>query len=232
MCVCSSFIRNMRTLVLLLVAMAITLVSNGALSRPNDICPTADEAVFPYWSLCSDPATYDYSGGVYPIESVGSSAGYGQYLAPEWDSENSTYYVRLVDADSSPANYLFTHNSREIRSYVAVNASDIIIKNADTQRFLAWRDEGGEKFLVEADTSDDDTSQGFFKFTPDQFVRLPCPLIFQARCQAYDIVSGSDPSSGLTAYEEDGAIYFKLAADDLVPFVLRTTQTKSLKSLL
>ena len=174
-------------------------------------------------------ATYSYAGDVYQIQSVGSSVGSGQYLAPEWDSENSTYYVRLVDADSSAAKYEFTHNSREIRSYVAVNA---IIKNADTQRFLAWRDEGGEKFLVEADTSDDDTSQGFFKFTPDQFVRLPCPLIFQARCQAYDIVSGSDPSSGLTAYEEDGAIYFKLAADDLVPFVLRTTQTKSLKSLL
>ena len=222
----------MRTLVLLLVAMAITLVSTSALGQPNDICPTADEAVFPYWSLCSDPATYEYSGGVYPIESVGSSAGYGQYLAPEWDSENSTYYVRLVDADSSPANYVFTHNSREIRSYVAVNASDIIIKNADTQRFLAWRDEGGEKFLVEADTSDDDTSQGFFKFTPDDSVSLACPFILGARCQAYDIVSGSNPSSGLTAYEENGAIYFKLAADNLVPFVLRTTQSESLKSLM
>ena len=218
----------MRTLVLLLVAMAISLVSTGALSQPNDICPQANEVVFPYWSLCYDPATYDYSGGVYAIESAGSSGGSGQYLAPEWDSENSTYYVRLVDADSSPANYVFTHNSREIRSYVAVNATDIIIKNADTQRFLAWRDEGGEKFLVEADTSDDDTSQGFFKFTPDDSVSLACPRILGARCQAYDIVSGSDPSSGLTAYEEDGAIYFKLAADNLVPFVLRTSVSKSL----
>ena len=205
--------------------MAITLVSTGTLSRPNDICPTAREAVFPYWSQCVDPATY---GGVYQIQSVGSSVGHNQYLAPEWDSENSTYYVRLVDADSSPANYVFTHNTKDIRSYVAVNATDIIIKNADTQRFLAWQDEGEEKFLVEVDTSDDDTSQGFFKFTPDDFVTLNCPLFLTARCQAYDIVSGSDPFFGLTAYEQDGAIYFTLAADDLVPFVLRRTVTKSL----
>ena len=215
----------MRSLVLLLVAIAITLVSNGVVdAERNDICPTADEAVFPYWSLCFAPATYSYSGGVYTIGSVGSNAGYGQFLAPEWDSENSTYYVRLVDADSSPANYVFTHSSKEIRSYVATNATDIIIVNADTQRYLAWRDEGGEKFLVESDTSDD-----VFKFTPDDSVSLGCPRILYARCQAYDIASGSDPSSGLTAYEEaDGAIYFKLATDDLVPFVLGTTESKSL----
>ena len=81
---------------------------------------------------------------------------------------------------------------------------------------------------MEADTSDGDTSIGFFKFTPDDSVTLGCPRIAGARCQAYDIVSGSDPSSGLTAYEEDGAIYFKLAANNFIPFVLRTTVSKSL----
>ena len=81
---------------------------------------------------------------------------------------------------------------------------------------------------MEADTFDGDTSIGFFKFTPDNSVSLPCPLLIELRCEAYDIVSGSDPFFGLTAYEQDGAIYFTLAADDLVPFVLRRTVTKSL----
>ena len=223
----------MRSLVLLLVAIAITLVSNGAATgarRPNDICPTADEAVFPYISICSSPATYSYSGGVYAIGSVGSSISYGQFLAPEWDSENSTYYVRLVDSDSSPAKYVFTHRTKEIRPYVAVDATDIIIMNAGTKRYLAWRDEGGEKFLVE---SDDDTSQALFKFTRDNSVYLPCPFVIGVQCKAYNIVSGSDPLSGLAAYKEDGAIYFKLATDDLLPFFLRTnTQIKSLQSLM
>ena len=198
----------------------------AAEEEEDGICPTAQEAVFPYWSLCSDPAMYSYSGGIYKLQSQGSGAdGIDYFLAPEWDAANSTYYVRLVEGSAAAANYAFTHTTREIRPYVAVSDTNIIILNADTRRYLMWREEGADRFLVEAESANDDdestTSLALFKFAPDNTVTLACPRVLDARCQAYDLMSvGSDPTTGLSPYEEDGVVYFTLAAQNLLPFTL------------
>ena len=213
--------RNMLLFSFVAICLACSHSPEFGLAADEDICPTAQEAVFPYWSLCSDPAKYSYSGGIYKLQSQGSGDGNGYLLAPEWDATDSTYYVRLVEDSAAAANYVFTHTTREIRPYVAVSDTNIIIVNADTQRYLKWRDEGGERFLVEAAMNEDSTSLALFEFAPNNTVTLACPRVLNARCQAYDLVSmASDPTTGLSPYKEDGVVYFTLSAENLLPFTL------------
>jgi hypothetical protein len=185
----------------------------------TDICPTVEEAVFPYISYCNAPATYAYLGGAaYVFQSWGSGTGSKYYLAPEWDETNSTYYVRLVSEQSSAARYELTYTTEELRPYVAVNDTGIVIVNADSGRSLAWRDEGSDQFLIESSSS-----AALFKFSLDTSSKVPCITAIIARCGAYNIVSSATPSFGLSPYEEDGVVYFTLSSDDLVPFILRTS---------
>ena len=222
----------MRSVVpVLFVVAIIPLVYSGApgLGRAqnnseDDECLTIYEAIFPYPSSCYLPATYNYTGrGAYYIQASGISTGYRHFLAPEWDPENSTYYVRLADAystDTPPAKYVFTHTAQEFRPFVSMLNTDIIIVNVDTRRALKWRDQGGEHLLVEADIYDDTTSLVLFQFKLDLYAFPPCPLSLKLHCPGYDIVSGSDSSTGVAAHVENDTVYFKLATENHVPFIL------------
>jgi hypothetical protein len=188
--------------------------NNNINNHNNDInaCPSVAEAVFPYWSICFNPATYHTP---YFIESQGAGTQL-MYLAPEWDESNSTYYVRLVNGSEGAASYSFSYFTRELRPFIGAGDLRIVVTNTESGRYLSWREEGGQYFLIESEYSD-----AIFSFAYDGSVNLACPLILHARCAAYNLISSSDFSLGLAPYEEDSAVYFQLASSNIAPFVLR-----------
>jgi hypothetical protein len=193
------------------------------------LCPSITEAVFPFRSLCIDPATY---WTPYLLQSEGQGAGSGYYLAPEWDETNATYYVRLVNSSEAAATYRFAYMTRELRPFIAVGDSGIYAENTESGLSLAWRDEGGELFLTETAIGPG-AKPGFtrvrFSFSFEGSLQPFCRNGPLERCAAYSVVDDFNSSLGLSPYEEDGAVYFTLASDPL-PFVLLTTQSPSLAS--
>ncbi|MCO5595015.1 hypothetical protein L7F22_049052 [Adiantum nelumboides] len=174
-------------------------------------CPAA-ELVYPLHSTCFRPAVY-YSQEVYEL-----GGGLLGNLAPEWDESNSTYYVRLAE---DGAKYLFTHLSFEYR-YVVSQSESLLIQNAETGRYLGWRQEGDDEyFLVELETSGVIGAAADFQFSKVENVTLPCVRMANAKCETYYILDVEDASVGLTAYVEDEVTYFKRSdASGAASFVL------------
>ncbi|KAI5064808.1 hypothetical protein GOP47_0019503 [Adiantum capillus-veneris] len=200
-------LRKSSAIHVLLMVMVMILVCDGSsttANAENSLCPLEDLGflpVYPYWSLCINPAVYETEG--YMLQGLGGSGG--GYLAPEWDESNSTYYVRLSEEG---ATYVLTNPSDDIRNFVA-QAQDVYFTNSNSGRVLSWRQEGDEYFLVEVDVDDQYSA---FQFLASTY-SLPCPAILTARCVAYYVASYSDSSLGLSYYEEDGATYFKKGQD-------------------
>jgi hypothetical protein len=198
----------------------------------NNQAMAHEDGVFPYWSLSSSPAVYAYAGGVYELQAQGAAGG-NQRLAPVWNEASSTYYVQLVEpAAAAAARYEFTHATREIRPYVSVRDTGIIVANADTGRRLKWRRErdGSTLVLIEeeenagSESSSSLSTLALFKFTPDDSAPLACPRIAGARCQAYNLVAspgaGVCETDGIGVCETDGAARLALVPDNLIPFTL------------
>ncbi|MCO5593346.1 hypothetical protein L7F22_047357 [Adiantum nelumboides] len=202
--------------VLLLLATAILCMGMDVESRD---CPAAG-FVYPLYSTCFHPAVY-YGQEVYEL----GDAGLLGNLAPEWDESNSTYYVRLAE---DGAKYLFTHSTFEYRFAVS-QSQRLVIRNAETGRFLGWRQEGDDEyFLVELEL--ETSAADYFMFSKEENVTLPCVRIANARCEAYYILSFEDESVGLTAYVEDEVTYFTRSnASAAAPFVLFRSDIASTK---
>ncbi|MCO5595055.1 hypothetical protein L7F22_049092 [Adiantum nelumboides] len=180
-----------------------------ALMRMADSQDCPANLVYPLPSTCFHPAKY-YGLEVYELSDVG---GLGN-LAPEWDESNSTYYVRLADDGGK---YHFAHWTRQYRFTVS-QSDNLLIKNAETYRFLGWRKEGNDYFLVE---QQGEPGAIEFQFSQVENVTLTCQKVTDARCEAYYILDFKDAFTGVTAYVEDEVTYFKRSNTyGATPFVL------------
>ncbi|KAH7427243.1 hypothetical protein KP509_10G035400 [Ceratopteris richardii] len=117
-------------------------------------CP--DESVpmvFPYWSVCYQPATYfSEDKYTYELHSVDSQRP-GKLAAICEGSSPSYCNVTLSEENGAASQYMFTYISKEIRESVA-QSDDVVMVNTESGRSLGWRqDADGEALLVEvADT--------------------------------------------------------------------------------
>ncbi|MCO5598428.1 hypothetical protein L7F22_052523 [Adiantum nelumboides] len=169
-------------------------------------CPTGD-LVYPYWSLCTNPAKYDESFSI-----IGASSGEG--LAPL-----GSYVVM----SSTPATYQLAYNSSaETRSSVA-QGENFTVVNAATGKSLAWGEIDGEYLLIESDSE-----AATFQLLQDDTAALPCPLVYGARCAAYNLISGDGSGKGLSVSGSS----IKLQSADLTAFMVTRSSSSLSKDVI
>ncbi|MCO5594664.1 hypothetical protein L7F22_048697 [Adiantum nelumboides] len=172
-------------------------------------CPS--NLVYPLPSTCFHPAKY-YGLEVYELSDVG---GLGN-LSPEWDESNSTYYVRLAN---NGGKYTLAHWTRQYRLFTVSQSDNLLIKNAETGRFLGWKKEDDDDYFLVEQQGEPGAIE--FQFSQAENVTLVCQKVTDARCEAYYILDFKDAFTGVTAYVEDNVTYFKRSnAYGATPFVL------------
>ncbi|MCO5589073.1 hypothetical protein L7F22_043038 [Adiantum nelumboides] len=140
--------------------------------------------------MCTNPARYDES-----FSFVGVSQG-DQGLAP---MSGSSYY--LVSLSSTPATYQLVYNSSaKARSSVA-EGEVFTVLNVATNRSLAWVEVDDEYVLIESDSE-----VATFQLLQDDTAALPCSLIYDVRCVAYNLISGDGSGKGLSASESSSKL--------------------------
>ncbi|KAH7446622.1 hypothetical protein KP509_01G065500 [Ceratopteris richardii] len=184
-------------------------------------CLDADVAVFPYESLCTEPAVYS-TPLVSESYGISVSGPLGGSLSPEWDATTSTFYVRL---SSSPAYYQLSPASPTPVSYVSL-ADSVVIVNVASGKALGWSQVDGEQLLVEVDRP----SAATFQFVLDEKTPLPCSLTSYSECHSYELLTDSENGTGLTESVKEGVTYLKPSTSKLLSFTLsRSSSSRALE---
>ncbi|KAI5064238.1 hypothetical protein GOP47_0020908 [Adiantum capillus-veneris] len=213
MAVMCSF-RERIAMVAALSLLVVAALSSGGKVVMASICPS-EALVYPYWSYCNNPARYDEEF-TFVSASLFTVLGDKQGLAPSQLSSATGAFVVL---SSSPATYKLIYGGDSSTNVTTVaQGQNLMIQNVATGWYLSWFMGSTDYILVEVA---DSASAATFQLVQDEDALVICPLLLNARCALYNIMSNS--SVGVSSYTSDAITTFTRESSDLHDFYVFST---------